>query len=161
MKFVSLWARLIIETPTTVFRFVTSEWRSLLRLSIVRASWGKRWFLGLSKTADTPVTKLSYDVGVFDTYFAELMLASECNLSEVTDAQPWCRCATVQHHERFLSLFQSDLELPPISVTLSKKGELLVVDGMRRLAVAVARGRVEIATTFVVPVKMLRSWRFQ
>lgn len=157
LKYFGLWFRFFLAFPISVGKFATSARGKSFRFSVERASWGKRWFLGLSRPTAESVANLSFRSKEFETYAKELISAKKTGCTLALTRPPWCQCANLENHNRFMSLTQSDPTSFRILVTLDAHGRLAVVDGLRRLAVAISQGRKEVAVVVVVPVKMMRA----
>lgn len=157
LKYLGLWFRLFLVFPISVGQYAISARGKPFRFSVERASWGKRWFLGLSRPTAESVANLSFMSKEFELYTKELVSAKKTGCSLALARPPWCQCANLENHNRFMSLTHSDSTSFRILVTLDAHGRLAVVDGLRRLAVAISQGRKEVSVVVVVPVKMMRA----
>ena len=150
------YVRLCMGLPIQIWRVIRFTGLRNIRLGIVSASWGKRWFLQVGKQSPVDIRELRFELEKLLEYeewldkFDTPLWFNEPPSPPESEGALWSN-----QLPRFSSLMRISSQNLKVCVYYDNSGSLIVRDGLRRLAVARRRGLTDLVAIPVVPVKML------
>lgn len=160
LRYLKAMSVLVFQFPIQISRLISLRGWSAIRLKVVSASWGKRWFLQIGSPMMVEIGEIQFPSADLRSYLRLFSsLAERLGSVSLQEFHAFGDQRFTKQEIRAIQLLNIKDANLQVLFYFDNRGNVVLRDGLRRLAVAKIRGLKSISAIPVLPVKMLSGNR--